>query len=207
MNQELQYQPSLVPETEAAPESPSRNQELIDRIRAGDRQAVAEFLSLNGPVIRQRYRRKIGKSLRRLIESCDVLASIGRRMDYLAAHGTLRLESEGQLWALIIRLGNRVVADQARLLATLHRAEAEERQWAGAVLARAERNGKIDEDALGEALETAFAALPSEIDRSILSQWLLGNSSPVIAVTLGIEPANVRKRWERIRERLEEVLA
>jgi len=188
-------------------EQAARSSDLIARMRLGDRTAAAEFLTRNGPIIRQRYRRKIGRSLRRLVESCDVLASIGRRLDHLVVRGSLNLENEAQLWALVVRLGNRVVADQARMLTRLRRSEDEERAWTAAVLARAERGGVVDDEELGEVMETAFASLPSDIDRSILSQWLCGNGHATIAATLGLEPASVRKRWERIRGRLEEVLA
>jgi len=180
---------------------------LVQRISLGDRDALAEFITTNRSLIQHRFRRKLGKSLRRLVESSDIVGSISRRLDQLMVKGAITARSEGELWALIVRVGNRAVADQARLLARLRRAETEDRAWAQAAIEIACPNGNADVASVQGMLDVAFDSLTSAIDRTILAQWLSGTTHAVIAQGLGMETANVRKRWERIRERLQENLS
>lgn len=176
------------------------NGELLDRVRAGDRAAMAEFFRRHGPTIRQRFRRKIGRSLRRLVDSYDVVDSIARRVDRVIARGPRVLESDRALWALVFRVGDRVIADHARALARLRRAENEDRGWAIAMLRKIESAAPGEDPDASEVLDRAFACLESSTDRSILGLWLAGNSHAQTAACLGIAAPAVRKRWERMRQ-------
>lgn len=204
----MKFSGSSVPRPRAAyPDAPGlgwlSTNELVDRIRVGDREAAAEFFRRHGPVIRQRFRRKLGRSLRRIIDSYDVLESIARRLDRIVMRGVPHLESDRALWALVLRVGDRVVADHSRVLARLKRAEGAERAWAAGVLAGMQARGSEDGMAARETIDRAFGCLGSATDRAILGLWLSGNSHVEIGVSLGLEAPAVRKRWERIRDALE----
>lgn len=184
---------------EAVPLSGREVEDLLVRLRAGDRNAAAAFIERNREIIRQRFRRKLGRAMRRVVDSYDVVSTIARRLDTMLTRGGLGFENERQLWGLVMRLGDRAVADKARLLARLKRAEQEERDWADTLAAAIERSQSDGEAELSQLLDRAFGALENDVDRTILAQWLHGHSQAQMAVLLEMEAGLVRKRWERIR--------
>ena len=50
-------------------------------------------------------------------------------------------------------------------------------------------------------------SLGDRLDRQILSLWLMGRGSASIAAAVDMEPATVRKRWERIRGQIRDTYA
>ncbi len=65
---------------------------LLDRVRGGDREASAEFISRYGPRIRRRVRGKLSPAMRRLFDSQEILATVARRLDQMVASGERRAE-------------------------------------------------------------------------------------------------------------------
>lgn len=180
--------------------------QLLARMRAGDRQAAALFLSNYGDLIRRRVRGKLGASVRRMFDSLDILSTVGRRFDRYVRDGKLQAVDEPQLWSLLFRMAEAAVVDKVRAVKRLQLAEGEDGPIARELLARidsAERGGASGADIV---LERALGALPFDEDRSILTLWLADWPLFRIAEALGTTPAAVRQRWRAIRELLREKL-
>lgn len=174
----------------------------LGRIRIGDRNAAAEFLTRNEALIRRRYRQKMGRAMRRLCDSQELVSTIARRFDKMVSDGEVRAASERQLWALIFSIGDHALADKGRILQHLEHVEGPDsdvaREWR-IRFARAERSGP---EGMEAELDSMLRSLEEPIDRQILTMWLMGIELQVIAADLSLEPAAARKRWERIRSRL-----
>ena len=176
--------------------------QTIDRIRTGDRGAAAAFLTENQAMIRRRYRHKLGRAMRRLCDSQELVSTIARRFDRLVYDKAVRAESERQLWALIFAIGDNALADKGRIVQRLEQVEGPDsdiaREWR-IRLARAERNRS---DGMEGELDDMLRRLDDPMDRQVLTLWLMGFEHPAIAQEFGIEAVTVRKRWERIRKKL-----
>ncbi len=182
-------------------------EELLRRIGAGDREAAAIFVRRYAPVIRQRFRARLSPSLRRLMDSADLVSTVGRRLDQLVASGGVDVENEHQLWALVNHLARAAIADKARVLGRLRRVENPDSQWARAFLDRAADAGADGQDRFDETLDLAMEALESDVDRRVLALWLGGWSHVQISAQLDMTPNATRQRWHRVRARLAEALA
>ncbi len=182
----------------------SRASQLLGRMRGGDRQAAAEFISEYGSRIQRRARPRLGAAVRRLFDSQDIVSTVARRLDAYIAGGKLRSVNESQLWAFVFRLTSRAILDKVAVCARLRRCESED-----ALLARpwATRLESIeDEREVDFEIEQAFAALPDETDRNILSLWLHDTPSHEMGELLGLPPGTVRWRWSRIRDSLRQAM-
>lgn len=181
--------------------------ECLKRITTGDRDAAARFVMLYAPVIRQRFRARLSPALRRLMDSTDLVSTIGRRLDQIVASGALDLENESQLWALVNHLARAAIADKARVLARLRRVEEQDSGWARGFLERAERQGEAARDPFDDTLDRAMRTVESETDQRVLALWLAGCSHVQISAQLDMTPAAVRQRWQRVRALLAEEFA
>lgn len=179
---------------------------LLARIRAGDRAAAAEFVLQFGPILRQRMRSKLTGSLRRLLDSADLLASVARRLDHAVAERRAWFDSESQLFAFMSTIARRIVVDKARVLRRLQRAEAQEAAWARSMYAKITQAADGNGDPFDSVIDDAMNALESERERRLLSLWLMGMNHNEIAFELNVNPAAVRQQWCRIRQRLADVL-
>lgn len=168
-------------------------------IRAGDREAAARFLDQVAPLLRRRLRRKLGNPLRRLFDSQDLMATVARRFDRYVATSDIRAEHPAQLFTLVQRIADAAVSDKARIAARIRASE-----LPGADPAHLARDAETGPDERGPSISEVIDAVPDAIDREILSLWMTGRTHEVIASVLGMEPAAVRKRWQRLRERLRE---
>lgn len=181
-------------------------EELVARMRAGDREAAAEFVTRYGPRIRRRIRGKLSPSMRRLFDSQDILSTVGRRLDMYVRSGRLEASGEAQLWALVMKMALNAVVDKARVYKRLQSVEGEDAPFAHDLLLRLQRVESIDEREPELELEHAFSMLSDEVDRQVLTLWLMGMEHSRIAELLELSSDVVRKRWQRIRETLRERL-
>ena len=179
---------------------------LLGRMRAGDRQAAAVFLTDYGDLIRRRVRGKLGVSVRRMFDSLDILSTVGRRFDRYVRDGKLQAIDEPQLWSLLFRMAEAAVFDKVRAVKRLEVAEGEDGPIARVLLARIQDAERNNADGADIVLEQVLAVLPSDDDRSILTLWLTDWPLFRIAEALGTTPAAVRQRWRAIRLRLREKL-
>lgn len=174
--------------------------DLLRRITSGDRDAAARFVTRYAPVIRQRFRARLSPSLRRLMDSADLVSTVGRRLDQLVASGSVDVENQQQLWALVNHIARIAIADKARVLARLRRVEDPDSGWAREFLARADSGGGSDR--FDETLNLAMEAVGSDTDRRVLALWLSGCSHVQIGAQLDMTPNAVRQRWHRVRATL-----
>lgn len=180
--------------------------DLVQRMRAGDRQAAAEFMIEYGPLLRRRVRGKLGAAMRRLFDSQEILSTVGRRLDRYVRVGGLEAESPGQLLQLVFRMAEGAVIDKVRVFKRLERVEGEDSHFAQAFSSRLHDADTDQSDGAVISLDAALRVLTSDIDRQILTMWLNGTQHNVIAWDLGMTPAAVRQRWKTIRDRLKESL-
>ena len=87
---------------------------LLGRMRGGDRDAAAEFVRRYGDLIRLRVREKLGASLRRVLDSEDVLSTVARRLDGIVHDGRLRAGTQAELWSLVTAIANHAVCENVR---------------------------------------------------------------------------------------------
>lgn len=175
---------------------------VIDRIRAGDREAAAAFLTEHELLLRRRYRQKLGRALRRLVDSQEIVSTIARRLDRAVSRGGVKAENQSQFWSLIFRIGDNALADKARTLAQLRRAEEQETSRAS----HTADHGPAAPALYGRfRIEELAQRLPSDVDRRILARLAEGAALQDIATEVGMSPAAVRKRWERARQILREI--
>lgn len=183
-------------------ESYGEPDELLMRMRAGDRAAAAAFLDRFGPRIRRRIHGKLGPAMRRLFDSQEILSTLGRRLDVCVGSGSLRASSLEELWSLVFRIADNSLIEKARVFRSLEAKEGEDSPLAYRVLQRLKEAESQDQDGPLIEIDRALRSLDDGIDRQILSLWLQGNQHVHIAESVGMTAAAVRKRWEKIRGHL-----
>lgn len=176
----------------------AQDDELLARIRAGDRVAAAQFLAANEPLIRRRFRHKLGAAVRRLVDSEELLSTLRRRLDAYVATGRLEAATLAELWSLVFRIGEHSVADKLRVLKRLREAEREDGPVALALQQRLD-NGYESGPAFEQGVERVLEQLASDVDREIVRLWMCGLELQAIARELGLTPDATRKRWQRIK--------
>ncbi|GMV26295.1 MAG: hypothetical protein AMXMBFR58_23260 [Phycisphaerae bacterium] len=168
------------------------------RIQDGDRNAAAQFIAENSPLIRRRFRHKLDRAMRRVFDSQELISTVSRRLDRLVRQGMVRAVNERQLWSLVLDIAENAVIDKSRTLRRLEKVEAQDSPFASmlrsCLLAGQDRPDAVE---LGDL----FESLPDPVDREILSMWLNGTSHLVTSQLLDLPHATVRKRWERIKEK------
>lgn len=184
-------------------------EDLVVRMRSGDREAVGLFVEAYGPFVRRRVRGKLGPSMRRLFDSQEILSTLSRRLDRYVRSGRLQASTEPQLWALVFKMVDAALVDKVRIIRRLRHAEGEDSEFARTWLSRIDRAARStgpDGDGVELEIDAALRLLPNAVDRQILSLWLMGNSHRVIGGYLGISADATRQRWQAIRERLRTAL-
>ncbi len=179
--------------------------QLLIRMRAGDREAAAEFLNLYGTRVRRRIRGQIAPAMRRLFDSQDILSTVGRRLDRWVGSHRLEACTPEMLWALVFRIAENALIDKGRVFRGLQAHEGEDSPLARSILARLEQSERDQPDGAVLAIDRAMLALDDATDRDILSLWLMGNQHKHIAESVGLPAPTVRKRWEKIRGRLRDL--
>lgn len=175
---------------------------MIDRIRSGDRHAAADFVTQNGALIRRRYRQRLGRAMRRLVDSQELLSTISRRFDAAVREQAVLALDEAQLFALVFKIGDYAMADKGRVMAGLERVESEDSQFAFEVRSRLARADRFNKGSMELELDSILRYLRTSDDREILTHWLMGHTHVEIARDLGINVEAVRKNWERIKARV-----
>lgn len=178
---------------------------LLARMRAGDRTAAAEFVSRFAPRIRRRIRGKLNPAMRRLFDSQEIMSTLGRRLDAFIGARQLAAESLNQLWALLFRMADNSLIEKARVFRSLEAKEGADSPVAHAVAQRLRSAELTDADGPLIEIDRALLSLDNEVDREILSLWLMGSNHNEIGTTIGLAPTAVRKRWQSIRGRLREL--
>lgn len=172
-------------------------QALFRRIQSGDRTAAAEFVLQYEPQIRRRIRGKLGRRLRRLFDTQDILSTLLRRLDVLILGHHLRAQSEEQMWSLVMRIAETAVLEKGRMMHRLKRRDDLDPDLAEQMSSRL--TSAAEEDDFDVQMTAVFDLVENGTDRQILWMWLAGYEHPVTARVLGISHDAVRKRWERVK--------
>lgn len=171
-------------------------------MRAGDRDAAAEFLRRYDSRIRRRIRGKLGPSMRRLFDSHDIVSTLGRRLDLYVQSGRLRAVSGDQLWSLIMTMAEHAVIDKSRIVKRLQSVEAEDAPFAQLFIHRVHEAELLGSDGPDIEIARLLEALEDPVDREVLTLWLSGSNHVQTAETLGMAPTAIRKRWQSIKAQL-----
>lgn len=198
-------QPSHFPEL---PQSASENaaasslEGLITRMRSGDREAAGLFIRDYGPLIRRRARGKLGRAMRRLFDSQEILSTVSRRLDGYVRAQRLHAESAEQLWTLVFQMVDAALIDKMRILGRLQKVEGEESEFAARLLQRLRDADRVGAEGFEIQIDAALRSLKSDVDREVFSLWLAGLQLRQIADQLGTNAGAVRQRWQAIRDHL-----
>lgn len=172
-------------------------EQLLARIRCGDRGAAAVFVLRFGDRIRRRLGSKLGPQMRRVFDSEDILSTVLRRLDvYLVDHDILAT-NDHQLMGLIYRIADGAVVDKVRLGSRF-------KDLFGAEFLADESASQLGEDAsdLDDKMGNLFDAIDDPQDRVMLWMLLADKTFDQIGEALEVPSARLRKRWQRLRERL-----
>jgi DNA-directed RNA polymerase specialized sigma24 family protein len=179
-------------------------EELLGRMRNGDREAAAAFITRYGSRLRRRVRGKLGPAMRRLFDSQEIMSTVSRRLDLYVREGRLQAAGERQLWALVLKIADNALIDKIRVFEHLQNVEGSDGAFAQEMLRQMKRSEKAAATHGGAEIEIehAMRALPDRTDRQILSMWLMGRQHTQIARELDMASTGVRKRWQSIKQRL-----
>ena len=177
-------------------------EDLLLRMKAGDRSAAGEFVVRYGSRIRRRVRGKLGPSIRRLFDSLEIMSTLGRRLDMYVMSGRLQVANEDQLWSLLFKMADNALIDKARLFKRLQGAEGEDSDFAYELNNRLRRLERDEDIPVEFEIDNCLRAIDNPVDRQILSLWLTGESHVSIGRIVEIAPTGVRKRWENIKSQL-----
>ncbi len=185
-------------------DDPSQN--IPMRITLGDRDAAAAFLETNGDLIRRRLRHKLGRAMRRIFDSQDLMSTLARRLDHYVDAGRADVGTEAQLWRLVLQIAEHAIIDKARLMDRIQRAEGPDSDFANRFRSRMLLEESRSPEGSDELIARILDGTPDPLDREILTLWCNGRSLSNIAMALGSSPDMVRKRWQRVRERSQSLM-
>lgn len=184
-------------------DSPESVESLLRRMRNGDREAAALFITRYEDRIRRRIRGKLNPSMRRVFDSQDIFSTVSRRLDQYVRTGKLVAQNENHLWSLIFRMATNAVIDKSRMYRCLQKAEGLDSQFAQELMSRFRQAERRDEQGVEIEIDNVVNLVSNDIDREILTQWLFGSRLIEIAQSIGMAQTTVRKRWQKIRELLQ----
>ncbi len=188
-----------------ARDTDSRGGDLIDRVRAGDRSAAAEFVLSCWPQIQWRVRRKMNAQMRRLFDSQEILSTVARRLDQFVVSRSLGTINRARLWGLVATIAQNAVVDKARILKRIARVEDLDREFNETLTRGVGGGGEASTNTDAESAEQVAMLLEQvqdPTDRSIFNMWLNEFSHVEIGDTLGLSPKAVEWRWRRVKSSL-----
>jgi RNA polymerase sigma factor (sigma-70 family) len=176
--------------------------ELLLRMRQGERDAAAMFLTENAGLIRRRFRTRLGRALRRMFDSQDLFSTVARRLDEIVMHHNLHAGTEAELWSLINTLASHALSEHVKR-SLRHRSFCDpalvlNRHETATSPAVPDDPATADDRARG-LVALWLDQLESGTDRRILLLRVSGREHAEIGADLGMTTSAVRKRWQRIR--------
>ncbi len=175
----------------------------------GDREAAALFMIQYGGKVRRRIRRRLNRVVRRIYDSQDLLSTVSRRLDLYVQSGRLTAKTEEELWSFLYRVVENAFIDKSRAYDRQRRSENPESEIARGASALRDNQGSDLPGGLeheGTLIRDCLGNLADPADQEILNLWLRGTPLGVIADLLGVPPARLRKRWQRIRGGLRQTI-
>lgn len=186
--------------------------ELIEGIRAGDDDACWRFWDEYGPMIQRLAERNLGGGLQQRVDADDVVQSACRTFFRRAQGGEFELPDARALWTLLCTITLNKVRQSKRFhLAQKRGANREQPLAAGdesgaAWQPAAAGPTPAEQAAFSEQLEHIVSTLTAE-ERRVLDLKLQQLSNQEIKEELGRSERTVGRLLQRVRDRLEEMLA
>lgn len=177
---------------------------LLVRVRESDEAAASELVRRYERAVLRSVRSRLGHNMRGALDSVDVLQSVHRSLLLGIKNERYQVTSPQQLIGLAVVMVQRKVARQWRKLKRLPTTALDD--------SRRDDDSPIDRIAsddptpsqvvsAAELLERSLAQL-DELDQQLVRLKLNGLSSVEAAAILGRDPAFVRVRWTRLRQKL-----
>jgi len=185
---ELQGTPSPVPPEGASPGAIPLTRDM-----------VARFVMGHEARIRQVARTKLTSETRGVFDSEDVMSSVLRRMDTLAANGSLRPHNEAELWGLIEMIAANTAVSKTRLMERA-RMLSKDDTFAQAFLQRL-GTCEVDDEARLLVLRMA-GSLNGDRYRQMFFLRMRGATHHAIAGLLGMTDCACRQMWSAICQQL-----
>lgn len=158
-----------------------------------NREEIARFVLSRKARVQAIARTKLTRSTRAVFDSEDVLSSVIRRLDGLAHRGKLRLDSEEELWALIVTIAKNDATSKTRLIERARDLLNDDATFATLLLQRAQ-TCQEDMDADNLILEMAASIKAPDARQAFLLR-VRGATHRAIASALGITEETSRQRW------------
>jgi RNA polymerase sigma factor (sigma-70 family) len=171
---------------------------ILERVRAGEPGAFDELVEKYGPALRRAARAMLGRALRSQLDTLDLMQTVHRTMLTIIRDGKTSVGDSEQLCALALTLLRRKISRRWRTV--------KREPIAGSLDAceTADPSPKPDETAIiKDELENLLQA-SDDLDRRVLKLRLLGYSTADAAQELHMDPAALRMRLSRLRNRLRE---
>ena len=162
--------------------------------RGAQRGHVAQLIEDQRDSINKRISWWLMSDARALADTEDVLSTAMRRVDRLVAEGKFRGESDAQVYALVHRVIDRTIREKVRSAKRLRLREKIALELEGHT-----RGGPYISAA--QVHEIVVALTDDPIDKETALLRARGLRFHEIAESVGMQPAGVRKRWSRLRER------
>ena len=181
-------------------------QDLLERSRAGDREALSALVQQYEREVRVMARVLLGPALRPYLDSLDLVQSVHRSLLIGLHGGRFQFDSPKDLLALAITVVRRKVARQWRHLQRQKRLESSsDSQLLPDVLISLSSSG--EDPARAAQFKDQVRDLCrhlSETESTILQMRLDGYSTAEISDRLGLSNVALRVRLTRLRQRLQE---
>lgn len=166
------------------------------------RAAIARYVLAHKDRVRAMARRKLTAATRRVADSEEVLSSVLRRLDAMALRGSLRFNSEAELWGLIEAIARNTAVSKTRLIERARNLLTQDGPYATELLKRLNACATDDEATL--LVHRMLGCLKGGEDRQLAALVLRGASHRAIGDLLGFSEVASRQRWKRIRDELVE---
>lgn len=176
---------------------------LLVRVRAGDESAASELVQRYERTVLRSVRSRLGKTMRRAMDSADVLQSVHRSLLIGIKNERYHVSSPQQLIGLAVVMVQRKVARLWRKLKRLPTSGLDAADSRETRLDRIPSPAPTPSEAATAAdLLEQFLSQLDELDQRLVHLKLDGHSSAESAAILGCDPAFVRMRWTRLRQKL-----
>lgn len=180
---------------------PARMKERADEAELSRlRERAAELIERQRPDIYRRIHKLMLNQARRITDTEEILSTALRRVDHLIAQGAFEGTEDEQIYSAVHRVIERTIKEkarnarrlQAREITAVQLAESVDMEFVLPSRSVCEQIGSLTQD---------------PIDREIALLRGKGLKFHEIAEAIGMQPAGVRKRWSRMKDRAREIMA
>lgn len=183
-------------------------QSLLARVRTGDALAIETLVERYQRAILRIVRARLGKPMRTLLDSMDIVQSVHRSLLIGLRQDKYRFQSPDQLIALAALMVQRKVARHwTRLKRGLVQTQTTTGHSESTGQSLEQVSAASDSPSLvlvGQELLGACLSKLDEFDQQLVRLKLAGQNNTETAQQLGREPAFIRMRWSRLRRTLRE---